>query len=191
MDYGEDVPSMGSLVEWLLAQIESWGKLAGMQFFKETPSEGKLSVALAGKILVLDIEFRITRNEESIGIELISLKSSHASPLDAPATSASSLPTTGASLDTFLATTFREYLDELQKSQSDMDTMQVAKLGRALKSHLHYIMKLDSLAQREVEGGSRWFTEVDDLSSVANQVFPKEAETVAKSVLHSPKPCKI
>lgn len=183
IDYGEDVPSSkASQVEWFLDQIESWGKLAGMQFFREAQSNGKLSVALAGKILVLDIEFRVKSpgSDETVGIELISLKSSHASPLDAPATSASSLPTSGASLDTFLAATLREYLDEMQKSQADMDIMHLAKLGRALKSHLQYIMKLDSLAQREVEGGSRWFTEVDDLSSVANQVVPKEAETVAK-----------
>jgi hypothetical protein len=64
-----------------------------------------------------------------------------------------------------------------------MDPSQVARLGRSLKGALQYIMKLDNLAQREVEGGSRWFTEADDLGSVAMQIVPKEAETAAKSVL--------
>lgn len=171
-----------ALVEWFQTQIQAWGNSVGMQLFNEPETGGKLGVVLAGKILVLDIEFRVKRHKGTVAIELTTLRSSHASLLDAPATSASSLPTSGATLDTFLAATLREYLREVQKNQADLDSIHIAKLGRAMKQHLQYMMKLDTLAQREVEGGSRWFTEVDDLSSVANQVVPKEAETVAKSV---------
>jgi len=183
VDYGEDMPtSMTALVEWFPTQIEAWGNSVGMQLFNEPETGGKLGVVLAGKILVLDIEFRVKGDKDTLTIELNTLKSSHASPLDAPATSASSLPTSGATLDTFLAATLREYLREVQKDQADLDSIHKAKLGGSMKRHLRYMMKLDTLAQREVEGGSRWFTEVDDLSSVANQVVPKEAETVAKLV---------
>ncbi|KAF8588708.1 hypothetical protein K439DRAFT_1613378 [Ramaria rubella] len=192
VDYGEDMPSSkASLTEWFLARMECWGNSAGMQIFNEPETDGKLGIVLAGKILVLDIEFHVQKIDDKEMIKLISLKSSHASPLDAPATSASSLPTSGASLDTFLAATLREYLEHVQEDQANINPIHIAKLGRSLKAHMQYIMKLDNLAQREVEGGSRWFTEVDDLGSVANQVVPKEAETVAKGLATSHAPLDI
>ncbi|KAF8520394.1 hypothetical protein BU17DRAFT_46567 [Hysterangium stoloniferum] len=183
VDYGEDTPSSKvSLVAWFLDQMKSWATAAEMQVFDEPETDGKLNVVLAGKILVLDVEFSVRRIGDEDELDLISLKSSHASPLDAPATSSSSSPTAGVSLDTFLIMILREYLAEIQKDQADMDPAQVARLGRSLQKSLQYIMKLDNLAQRKVEGGSRWFTEVDDLGSVAMQIVPREAEMAAKSL---------
>lgn len=186
VEYGEDIPSRSNLVKWFLGRIDHFAKSAGMEVFSETEPGGKLTAILAGKVIVLDIEFQVNISNMGEEIRLVSLKSTHAAPVDAPATSTSTLPTAGASLDTFLMAVFRQYLAELQETDSQVNHVQVSRLGHALESHLQYIMKLDSLAQREIEGGSRWFTEVDDLSSVAKQVIPKEASTVAQLVQSAP-----
>ncbi|KIJ49685.1 hypothetical protein M422DRAFT_28049 [Sphaerobolus stellatus SS14] len=181
IEYGEDIPPKSNLVDWFLARLEEWGKAAEMQVFSD-PEPGKVAVAMAGMILVLDIEFQINNSDEDVEIALKSLKSSHASAVDAPATSTSTLSASDASLDTFLTAVINEYLEELQRKESKRDPILIAKLGRALKEYLKYIMKLDHLAQREIDGGPKCFTEVDDLSSVAQQAVPKEARTVAQSL---------
>lgn len=180
VEYGEDIPPNTSIVDWFLARIEEWGKSANMQVFSDPEPGGKVAIAMAGKILVLDIEFQVDHTDDDVNISLKSLKSSHASPLDAPATAASTISAVDASLDTFLTAVIEEYLEELLRKESRRDPILIAKLGRHMKDYLRYIMKLDHLAQREIEGGSRWFTEGDDLSSVAQLIVPKEATTVAQ-----------
>ena len=179
IEYGEDLPARPNLLDWFLARLEEWGTAAGMQVFND-PEPGKVSVAMAGTILVVDILFHVNNVDDDVEIVLKSLKSTHASAVDAPATSTSTLSASDASLDTFLTAVINEYLTELQRKESERDPVLIAKLGRSFREHLKYIMKLDCLAKREVDGGPKWFTEVDDLSSVAQQAVPKEALTVAQ-----------
>lgn len=148
-----------------------------MQVYKET--QDKVTLILSGKILVLDIEIKVQRTPK-LSLEMVSLKSTQAFPSDAAAATAPSLPTSGSFIDDFILKTFREYLTEVQKDPKDIKVWHAAVLCRNLKRDLHHLMKLDNLAQRTHEGGSRWFTEVDDLSSVAKQLAPKEARTVAR-----------
>jgi hypothetical protein len=179
VEYGEDIISGPNFISWFLQRIEQIAKSAGMDVFCENESNGKVTATLAGKVIVLDIEFHIKQFEGTEKIVLSTLKSTHAAPVDASATSTSTLSTSGVSLDTFLVTVLQHYLSALQKTEAELDNVQVARLGESLQSHLRYIMKLDNLAQRQ---GSRWFTEVDDLYSVAAQIVPKEAASVARLV---------
>ncbi|GJJ06302.1 hypothetical protein Clacol_000493 [Clathrus columnatus] len=188
IDYGEEVPSnLVPIDEWFSAQLESWAQEAGMQVYTDRETENKITLILSGKILVLDIDIKVYHNP-NIHLEMVSLKSTQAFPLDAAAATAPSLPTSGSFIDDFILKTFREYLVEIQKDSKDINVEHISKLCRSLKRDLHHLMKLDNLAQRIQEGGSRWFTEVDDLSSVAKQLAPKEAVTVARDlqVSHAP-----
>ncbi|KAH9967664.1 hypothetical protein BGW80DRAFT_1340762 [Lactifluus volemus] len=52
--------------------------------------------------------------------------------------------------------------------------------GRRLRDALEYLMRLDELAEREGNGGARWFSEVDTLAEELGKITQEEAALLAQ-----------
>jgi hypothetical protein len=57
--------------------------------------------------------------------------------------------------------------------------------GRRLRDALEYLMRLDELAEREGNGGARWFSEVDTLAEELGKITQEEAALLAQCVSSS------
>ena len=182
--YGENIPLDRSvMVDWCISRLDSWGKAAGMESFKEEEREGRMTVVLGGKILVIDIDFTVDRSDlANPRLGVAAVKTSYAVPNGAVGTTMDG----SASLDGFIADGLRRYLDEVQKSEDEQDPVHAAHIANYLAEHLQYLMRLDKLALREGDNGLRWFNGMDRLALEIVEPFAvKEAEAVARYVVNS------
>ncbi|KAJ4468289.1 hypothetical protein J3R30DRAFT_1695143 [Lentinula aciculospora] len=177
--YGEDIPQdRAALVDWCVTRCEAWGKLVGMETFKDQVGEGIISFVFGGKVLVVDLELSIDRADPSNSKILVSkVKTSYAISTPDATTMDGSL-----SLDAFLKDTFQSFFKEVQKSDEHRDPVKAAKLGSIILDHFRYLVMLDRLAERKEDGGVRWFVDVDQLCTVVEAFAKSEAEAVALSM---------
>lgn len=175
--YGEDIPlERAALFTWFVSRLETWGTSAGMESFKEDEIDGRMTMMLGGKVIVIDIDISIDRtNPNSPVIRLNSVKTSYAVPNGtAGSTMAGSI-----SLDGFLTDSLRAYLAEIQKDEDMQDPEEAARIASRISEDLNYLMTLDQLALREGDQGLRWFNSMDLLAVQAEDVASKEAASVA------------
>ena len=60
-----DTPmDQADVVDWCVSQLEECGKKAGMEAFKEVETNGKITLILGGKVLLVDIELSVDRSDE-------------------------------------------------------------------------------------------------------------------------------
>jgi hypothetical protein len=129
--YGEDAPQNA------LERVEEIARSVGLETFKDKDDV----VVLAGKVIVLDVEF---------GAE-VTVKVSYAN--------ASSALSTG--LGAYLAKIVGVYLKEAEP-------LKRAKLSRDVRDQLLYIVRLDKLAS---ESGMAWFLDIDKVAREAEEGF--------------------
>ncbi|KIK68860.1 hypothetical protein GYMLUDRAFT_255495 [Collybiopsis luxurians FD-317 M1] len=177
--YGEDIPQdRAALVDWCVSRCEAWGRLVGMETFKDQVGEDTISFVFGGKVLVVDLELSIDRTDplnKIIGVS--KAKTAYAISSPEQTTLDGSL-----SLDAFLKDTFQAFFLEVQKSDDLRDPVEAAKLGSIIVDHFRYLVMLDRLAERKEDGGVRWFVDVDQLCTVVETFAKSEAEAVASSL---------
>ena len=80
--YGEDIPlDRATIVDWALSPLEAWGASAGMEAFKEEERNGRMTVMLGGKVLVIDVDLAIDRTDpEKPTVSVAAVKTSYAIP---------------------------------------------------------------------------------------------------------------
>lgn len=175
--YEEPIPlDRDYIPEWCMSRIETWGSKAGMESFTEDKKDGRVTMVLGGKVLVIDVELIIQHTPSPPRIELTSIKTSHALP-SGTSSGVNALAERSASLDEMLYLTWRKYLDVVQRNDADSAT-QAAHVVRDIHSQLTYLMKLDELASQEGDKGIRWFSDVGLMCSVAEQILKTEASVV-------------
>ena len=172
--YGEDIPlDRDTIVDWALSRLEAWGASAGMEAFKEEERNGRMTVMLGGKVLVIDVDLAIDRTDpEKPTVSVAAVKTSYAIPNVAT----SSTTQGSASLDGFLAGRVRAFLAEVQKEPREQDSVEAARLGTLCSESLKYLMHLDKLALEEGEGGLRWFSEIDALAQDTERFAVSECQ---------------
>ncbi|KAJ3749186.1 hypothetical protein DFH05DRAFT_1475820 [Lentinula detonsa] len=177
--YGEDIPQdRGALIDWCVARCEAWGRLVGMETFKDEVGEGSISFVFGGKVLVVDLELSIDRADPlDPKIRVSKAKTSYAISNPEATTMDGSL-----SLDAFLKDSFQCFFAEVQKPDEQRDPVEAAKLGSVILDHFRYLVMLDRLAERKEDGGVRWFVDVDQLCTVVETFAKSEAEAVALSM---------
>ena len=163
------------VVDWCVSQLEECGKKAGMETFKEAETNGKITLILGGKVLVVDIELAVDRSdEERPTLSVIALKTSYASPVSG-ATTEGSAPMNG-----FLMDYIREFIVEAHKPLGEQDTKKAGKLIKGFLAHMQYLMKLDGMATKEGDSGLRWFNNIDELALTAEGRAKTEAQGIAR-----------
>ena len=174
--YSADVPmDQVDVPDWCVSQLQECGKKAGMEAFKDAGANGKITLILGGKVLVVDIELAVDRSdEEHPKLSVISLKTSYASPVTG-ATSAEGSP----SMNGFLMDCIREFITEAHKPLGEQDTKRAGKLIRGFLAHMQYLMKLDGMATQEGDGGVRWFNNIDVLALTAEGRARTEAQNIS------------
>ncbi|KAI0668479.1 hypothetical protein C8Q78DRAFT_993488 [Trametes maxima] len=176
--FGEDIPlDRSQLPEWFLKRLLEWGTSAGMEAFNEPEREGRSTVLLGGKVLMVELNFSIDRtNLEQPKINITTCKTSY----DTRNSTATSSAGNSASLDGLLADAIRGFLTEVQKEDAERDSVEASRLGDALSDHFAYLMKLDHLALSEGEGGLRWFNFIDRMSLDLEKLAGSEAEAISR-----------
>ena len=163
------------VVDWCVLQLEDCGKKAGMEAFKEAETNGKITLILGGKVLVVDIELSVDRSDETLPkLSVIALKTSYASPVSGATTEGS------ASMNGFLMDYIREFITEAHKPLGEQDTKKAGKLVRGFLAHMQYLMKLDGMATQEGDSGLRWLNNIDELALTAEGRAKTEAQSIAK-----------
>lgn len=153
-----------------------------METFKEEERNGRMTVVLGGKVLVVDIDFSVDRADpESPKFAVATLRTSYAIPNGVNGASGSTQQGS-LSLDGFLAHTLQMFLTEVQKGPDAQDSIQASRLGGLFAEHLSYLMSLDQLALREGDGGLRWFNGIDSLALDIERFATREAEVIARYV---------
>ncbi|CCL99840.1 uncharacterized protein FIBRA_01864 [Fibroporia radiculosa] len=186
--YGENIPlDCTTILDWCVSRLEAWGTSAGMEAFKEEEREGRMTIVLGGKVLVIDIDLLVDRrNFERPIVSVANLKTSYAIPNGA----ATSTTQGSLSLDGFLADRLRAFLTEVQKDAEQQDSLHAARLANLVAEDLAYLMRLDQLALSEGDGGLRWFSEIDTIALETERFAKSEAEAIAaesaNSVTHVP-----
>ncbi|KDQ57704.1 hypothetical protein JAAARDRAFT_35389 [Jaapia argillacea MUCL 33604] len=191
INYIEDIPlDASSMVEWCIAKVESWGTSAGMESFKEEERDGRMTVVLGGKVLVVDIEMAVDRSDpRKPKIDVGSAKTSYAVP---SGSSGATTNTDGStSLDGFLASSIRAFFVEVQKDEEMQDCLEAARLGKVVADSLEYLMTLDKLASKEGDGGLRWFSHIDKLASTIEPFAKSEAEAISSNLALTQTPLDI
>ena len=162
-------------VDWCISQLEECGRKAGMEAFKDEGANGKVTLILGGKVLVVDIELSVDRSdEERPKLSVIALKTSYASPVGGATTEGS------ASMNGFLTDYIRGFIAEAHKLLWEQDTKKAGKLARGFLAHMQYLMKLDGMASQEGDGGLRWFNNVDMLAVTAEGRAKTEAQSITR-----------
>lgn len=174
--YGEDIPlDRTTIVDWAVTRIEAWGASAGMETFKEEERDGRMTVVLGGKVLVVDVDLAIDRADpDKPVVSVAAVKTSYAIPNVAT----SSTTQGSASLDGFLADRVRAFLAEVQKEPREQDSVEAARLGTLCSESLKYLMRLDKLALDEGEGGLRWFSDIDGLAQETERFAVSECQAI-------------
>lgn len=141
-----------------------------MEAFPEAESNGRRTIILGGKVLVLDVDFIMHPT-----VDVAAVKTSYAVPSSGTSGSAS------ASLSGYLEDVLREWLRSVQ---SEVVTgIKTARLGRKVLESLTYLMKLDRLAEKEGDKGIQWFSDQDALGQKLEGFARTEAQVVAQYVL--------
>ena len=80
--YGEDIPlERAALVDWCATRFETWGKSAGMEVFKEEERDGRFTMMLGGKVIVIDMEFAVDRSDvQGLALKVVNIKTNFAGP---------------------------------------------------------------------------------------------------------------
>lgn len=167
--YGEDIPPDRSvLLEWCISRISSWGIATGMQSFSEPESEGRITVTLAGEVLVVDIEFHVDRQDTlKPALTVVSVKTSYG------AEAAGSI-----SLNAFLLHCIQTFCAAVQKEDDQQDALEARRLSQKMIEHFKYLMMLETLAKAE-EGGTRWFVDIEQLCLRLESFAKQESEALA------------
>ncbi|KAF8070318.1 hypothetical protein FPV67DRAFT_1755245, partial [Lyophyllum atratum] len=179
--YGEDVPlDPAAVVDWCISRLETWGTSAGMETFKDDGREGGISVVLGGKVLVIDVDFSVDKNDPlKPRITVSNVKTSYAIANSEGSTSNSA---GSLSLDAFLRASIETFCVEVQKPEDVRNLEEAARLGTIILEQLRYLVMLDRLAARKEDGGLRWFVDLDELCPVLEAFAKSEAEVVASSL---------
>lgn len=147
-----------------------------MEIFRdEEDKSGKMTIMLGGKVLVVDVDLHIQRRAQASHVTVSNIKTSHALP---SGSSGNALAERSASLDAFMLRTWNSYLEEVQKNDVE-SSMRAAHIGRDIRSHLSYLMKLDALASQEGDQGIRWFNDTGLMSVVAEQISKTEVDCLS------------
>ena len=163
------------VVDWCVSQLEECGRKAGMETFKEAETNGKITLILGGKVLVVDIELAVDGSDEDHPkLSLIALKASYASPVSGATTEGS------VSMNGFLMDCIREFIAEAHKPLWEQDTKKAGKMIREFSAHMQYLMKLDGMATQEGDGGLRWFNNIEALALTAEGRAKAEAKNIAR-----------
>lgn len=149
-----------------------------MESFKDEQREGNITIMLGGKVLVVDVDFSISKEKPSgRRVRVASVKTSYATMDDVSGTSSN---TKGSiSLDAFLAETIQKYCDEVQKPEDRRDGVRAARLASNILQQLHYLVMLDRLAEKKDGPRAAWFVDTDELCSKVEEFARSEAEVVA------------
>jgi len=125
-----------------------------------------VTVVLAGKLLVIDIEL-VVKHIDPLRprLHVASVKS----------TNALTSTSTSIYLDAFLLEELTRYCDEMQKTEDVRDPQRAAAIRGGIIDHLRYLVLLDRLAGRKQDGGIRWFTDLDE-------VFPRLRDACVQEV---------
>lgn len=152
-----------------------------METFRDDESrEGVVSFVLGGKVLVIDLDFSIDSSDPANpNVAVASVKTSYADASGAPNTEGS------VSLDAFLRNSMQKFCDEVHKDEDQQNPLEAARLGSLVQDHLRYLVMLDRLAERKLDGGNRWFVDVDGLCTILENFARSEAQVVASSVNNS------
>jgi hypothetical protein len=129
------------------------------------------TVLLAGKVVVVDVDFAIERtNPLRPRLTISRAKTSYAIPSpQAPSTS----------LDDFLQNTIQAFVLAVQQADDARDPKEAARLGESVLLQLKYLVMLDNLTQRQHDGGLKWFTALDEVNPTLETFAAKEASAVA------------
>jgi len=145
-----------------------------MESFRDDSRDGGLTVVLAGKVLVVDVDFSIDRGDPLKPVLQIANVKSQNALLSGPSNNSTSVL-----LDSFLADALKDYCSEMQKGDEYRDPLRAAGLRKRVLDHLRYLVLLDGLASRKEDGGIRWFTDVDELCPTLRDLAKSEADAVA------------
>lgn len=173
--YGENLPLISNtLPQWCIEQLAAWGTSVGMETFTDDSREGGSTVVMGGKVLVIDVDFVIERdNPLKPRLQVANVKTSNA------LLPGNTNPSTSTMMDAFLKDSIEKYCIEMQKSEELRDPLYAASLRKEVLNHLRYLVLLDGLASRKEDGGIRWFTDIDDIYPTLNGVSRTEAEAIA------------
>ena len=173
--HGEPIPlERARIAEWCISRIEHLGRKSGMEAFKDGDvSDGKLTIVLGGKELVIDIDLAINHQGSISRVEIANVKTSHA----LVGHSENTLAERSNALDAFLLNALKAYVEEVQSGSSE-SSMRAAFMARDVCAHLKYLMKLDAFASSEGESGIRWFNDIGLMSIIADQIFKAEIDAL-------------
>lgn len=181
--YGELIPlDSSAVVDWCISRIETWGKAANMEIFKEEEKDGRLTLVLGGRVLVIDVELATRRTSSDPMMRVSSVKTSHALP---HGTSGNALAERSGSLDAFLRDSWNAYFETVQRDSPD-NSMKAAQIAKDINAHFAYLMKLDGLASQEGDDGIRWFNDIGLMCGIAERVLEVETASIAKRVILRP-----
>ncbi|KAF8995428.1 hypothetical protein BDQ17DRAFT_1392198 [Cyathus striatus] len=177
--YGENIPfERNAIPEWCVAQLEAWGKLVGMEAFKDI-REGFITVALGGKVLVVDFDFAL--DTAQLTVKVASVKTSYALSYNGVGSTSNASGST--SLNSFLAETIQQFCLEAQRSEDKRNPEHAASIKENIIQQLQYLVMLDNLANRKSsDGGIRWFVDIDQLCPILENFARSEAEVVASTL---------
>ena len=152
--YGENIPlDQNALGDWFVSRIVAWAGKAGMgAFLDDGENDGKRTIALGGKVLVLDVEL-VVRPQ----IKVAAVRVSFALPSESAQTTEGS-----SSLGAVFYDGLQSFVDEVLKGE-DTDPVAAAKIGHRVQEGLKYLMELDRLAETEDDSGIRWFQDIDKM----------------------------
>ncbi|KAG5646798.1 hypothetical protein DXG03_002175 [Asterophora parasitica] len=158
-----------------------------METFKDDGREGGTIVVLGGKVLVIDVEFFVSREDPLKPIITVSSVKTQYAITDSEGASNSGGST---SLDAFLRTSIENFCVEVHKPEDVRNLEHAARLGGSILDHLRYLVMLDRLAARKVKEGDglKWFLDLDELGPIVEAFAKNEAEMVASSLAlaHAP-----
>ncbi|KAK1229192.1 hypothetical protein PQX77_007764 [Marasmius sp. AFHP31] len=184
--YGEDIPlNRADVIDWCISRLIEWGEKVGMQAYDEKKEGGTLLV-FAGKVLVIDCDLAISRDDPNVHV--VGVKTTYAtssSTLESPNMDGSS------SLETYFRDNLQRFLSEVQKPEETRNPVEAARYGRSISDDLRYLVMLDKLALRKGDGGIRWFVDIDELSGVVEGVSKRESKAIASSLSVSRTPLDI
>ena len=145
-----------------------------MEMFKEDEKNGRMTLMLGGKILVIEVELNVRRITLEQRISVSNVKTSHALPSGG---SENALAERSASLDAFILQTWNSYLEEVQSHNTE-NSMRASLLARDIQENLEYLMKLDSLAVMEGNQGIRWFNDLGLMTTITENITRTEANSL-------------
>lgn len=177
--YSEDIPlEPTSIANFCISRFEEWSTQAGLESFKDEQREGNVTIVLGGKVLVIDVDFSINKEDPTRPrVHVASVKTSYATMDDASGTPSNFKGS--ISLDAFLAETIQKYCDEVQKRENDRDGIRAAKLAANIQQQLRYLVMLDRLAEKKDGPRAAWFVDTDELCHKVEGFAASEAGAVA------------